>query len=100
VPLATVIKMTSENAAKRLGIYPAKGCLEAGSEADFVIYDPNRATTFKAPDGSEHQLEGSIEAVYLRGRRAFHKGKAATAGGTFLVRRTNPKRRHNNTTWI
>lgn len=100
MPLATVIKMTSENAAKRLGIYPVKGCLEAGSDADFVIYDPTRTTSFKAPDGSEHQLEGAIESVWLRGKRAFHKGRAAAPAGTWLARSTNPKRRHNNTTWI
>jgi len=100
VPLATVIKMTSENTAKRLGIYPVKGSLDAGSDADFVVYDPNRETVWEAPDGSEHQLEGGIESVYLRGKRAFHKGKAAPASGGFLARSTNPKRRHNNKTWI
>jgi hypothetical protein len=100
VPLATVIKMTSENTAKRLGIYPVKGCLEAGSDADFVIYDPQKENLFTAPDGSEHKIEGAIESVYIRGRRAFHKGKAAPAAGTFLARSTNPKRRHNSTTWI
>lgn len=99
-PLATVIKMTSENAAKRLGIYPAKGCLEAGSDADFVIYDPHKPTQCKNPDGSSRQIMGSIDSVYLRGRKAFSGGKAATAAGSFLKRSTNPKRRHNSTTWI
>jgi allantoinase len=100
VPLATVIKMTSENAAKRLGIYPEKGCLAVGSDADFVVYDPNQGSVFKAPDGSEHQLEGSIKSVYLRGRKVLDKGKTAPAAGIFLTRKTNPKRRHNKTTWI
>lgn len=100
VPLATVIKMTSENTAKRLGIYPVKGCLGAGADADFVIYDPAQTTAFKAPDGSEHELEGAFTSVYLRGKRVFHNGKAAPASGGFLARSTNPKRRHNNTTWI
>ncbi|MFA6721142.1 MAG: amidohydrolase family protein [Candidatus Cloacimonadaceae bacterium] len=100
IPLATVIKMTSENAAKRLGIYPVKGCLEAGSDADFVIYNPNQKTAFQAPDGSEHSLEGAFESVWLRGRKVVSKGKASPAAGTWLARSTNPKRRHNNTTWI
>lgn len=100
VPLATVIKMTSENAAKRLGIYPDKGCLAAGSDADFVVYDPTQDTIFKAPDGSEHQLAGSIKAVYLRGKKVVDHGKTTTAAGTFLTRKTNPKRRHNKTTWF
>ncbi|NLW19692.1 MAG: amidohydrolase family protein [Candidatus Cloacimonetes bacterium] len=100
ISLATVIKMTSENAAKRLGLYPQKGSLAAGSDADFVVYDPAGSTVFKAPDGSEHQLEGSISSVYLRGERVVHNGKAAPATGIFLPRSTNPKRRHNSTTWI
>lgn len=100
VPLATVIKMTSENAAKRLGLYPRKGCLEAGSDADFVIYDPTAKTSYKTPDGGKLELEGGLDSVYLRGRKAFQKGKAAPAAGTFLPRGTTPKRRHNSTTWI
>ncbi len=100
IPLATVIKMSSENPAKRLGLYPVKGCLEAGSDADFVVYNPEGSTSFAAPDGSNHELQGSIETVWLRGRKACAKGKAAAAGGSFLPRHTNPKRRYNNTTWI
>lgn len=100
IPLATVIKMTSENAAKRLGLYPVKGCIEAGSDADFVIYDPHATTSFTAPDGSSHSLEGSLESVWLRGKKVVNKGKVAPATGKALSRSTNPKRRHNNTTWI
>ncbi len=100
VPLATVLKMTSENAAKRLGLYPAKGCLEAGSDADFAIYDPEKTTAFKAPDGSSHELQGAFEAVWLRGKKAWSKGKAASAAGAFLPRGASPKRRHNSLTWL
>jgi len=100
VPLATVIKMTSENSAKRLGLYPTKGCIAAGSDADFVIYNPEKETLFKAPDGSINKLEGSIEEVYLRGNRVVQKGKAATASGSFLFRKNSPKRRYNTTSWI
>ena len=100
IPLATVIKMTSENAAKRLGIYPEKGSIAVGSDADFVVYDPTGSTDFKAPDGSQHELEGAIVSVYLRGESVVHKGKVAPATGAFLHRSTSPKRRHNSTTWI
>ncbi|HNT52067.1 MAG TPA: amidohydrolase family protein [Candidatus Syntrophosphaera sp.] len=100
VPLATVIKMTSENAAKRLGLYPTKGCLEAGSDADFLIFDPQRTTAYIAPDGSKHEFQGAIDSVFLRGKRVLHKGKAAPATGAFVARSATPKRRHNNTTWI
>lgn len=100
VPLATVIKMTSENAAKRLGLYPRKGCLENGSDADFIVFDPNQNSSYTTPDGASLELEGTFESIYIRGRRAFHKGKAAPAEGRFAGRVASPKRRHNNTTWI
>ncbi|MDP2172225.1 MAG: amidohydrolase family protein [Candidatus Cloacimonadaceae bacterium] len=100
VPLATCIKMTSENAAKRLGLYPVKGAIEVGSDADFMIYDPEVNTTFKAPDGSKHELTGSIDSVWLRGKEVFSDGKTAPPSGKHISRHTNPKRRYNNTTWI
>jgi hypothetical protein len=95
IPLATCIKMTSENAAKRLGIYPQKGCLEAGSDADFVIYDPEGTTEIQTLSGNSLNLSGKIDTVYLRGEIP---GK--TPRGTFTARKQSPKRRHNNSTWI
>ena len=100
VPLATVIKMTSENAAKRMGLYPRKGSLDPGADADFVIFDPNKKTGFTAPDGQKLELEGGFESVFIRGKRVFHNGKAAPAAGRYTRRTATPKRRHNNTTWI
>ncbi len=100
IPLANCLRMISENPAKRLGIYPQKGCLEAGSDADFVIFDPQGSTEFKLPDGSTKQLTGTIKSVYLRGTEVFNGKKIAKPNGSFVVRTNNPKRRHNKTTWI
>lgn len=100
VPLATVIKMCSENAAKRLGIYPVKGCLEAGSDADFVIFDPEETTSYSLADGTQLDLSGRIESVWMRGEMAVKDGQTLQRRGGFLARSNTPKRRHNNTTWI
>ena len=37
-----LVKMTSENPAKFLGIYPKKGAIQVGSDADITIVDLNR----------------------------------------------------------
>jgi len=74
VNLATCIKMTSENAAKRLGIYPQKGCLEAGSDADFVLYNPEINTTIKIGKTKETELTGSFESVFIKGTKVAGNG--------------------------
>lgn len=97
IPLATCIKMTSENAAKRLGIYPQKGSLSAGADADFVIYDPEGSSTIKSPNGTDVELIGKIHSVYLRGQLWDAE---QVPHGTFVARGQSPKRRHNKSTWV
>lgn len=42
LPTATAIRALTENPARIFGIYPEKGCLLPGSDADVIIYDPHR----------------------------------------------------------
>ena len=100
IPLATCIKMTSENAAKRLGIYPEKGSLDPGADADFVLYDPETTTIIKGNNGKTMELTGGFKAVYLKGNKVAGENSTTLKQGSFLARSTNPKRRHNHTTWI
>ncbi len=43
--LERVVKVCSENTARKLGLYPKKGVIAIGSDADFVIVDLNKTKT-------------------------------------------------------
>lgn len=70
--------------AKLFGLYPRKGSLSPGSDADVVILDPTAESTVRGGDlhgGSNFslydgmRLQGRIDRVFLRGRTIAENGK-------------------------
>ncbi|MGE5497049.1 MAG: dihydroorotase, partial [Syntrophothermus sp.] len=46
ISLKRMVEITSQNSAKRYGLYPLKGSLRPGSDADFAVIDTNADHTF------------------------------------------------------
>ena len=99
IGLNRFVELTSTAAAKMFGLFPKKGTIAVGSDADIVIFDPNRQQTISAAthhmrvDYSAYEgwtVKGVTETVLSRGRvvveNAEFKGKAGD--GRFLKRGT------------
>ena len=89
------VAVTSENAARYFGLYPRKGALLPGSDADIVVYDPRPSRTVshdELHDIVDHtpyegrQIQGRVRDVFLRGQHVVRNGVLAEdlAPGEFL----------------
>jgi dihydropyrimidinase len=99
VSLNRFVELTSTAAAKMFGLFPRKGTIAVGSDADIVVFDPERVQTISASthhmnvDYSAYEgrkVQGTVETVLSRGRVVVEnnefKGKAGA--GQFLKRGT------------
>lgn len=77
-------RLLSENAAKLYGVYPNKGVIREGSDADIVVFDPEKENVISAKTHLYHtdnnpyegfKLHGDIDSVYLRGVHVVQDGK-------------------------
>ncbi|MBN4066183.1 dihydropyrimidinase [Candidatus Amoebophilus asiaticus] len=91
------VALTSTNAAKTFGMYPRKGSIGIGSDADIVIFDPNEVHTLSASthhmncDYSAYEgweVTGRCTTVILRGKIAVDKSdlKVDKGYGQFIKR--------------
>src|SRR5215204_3494544 len=97
ISLNRFVELTSTAAAKMFGLFPKKGTIAVGSDADIVIFDPEKEHTFGVQnehmnvDYSSYEgwkVKGKVETVLSRGRVVIdngeHLGKAGD--GQFLKR--------------
>jgi dihydropyrimidinase len=76
ISLNRMVELLSTNPAKLFGLYPRKGTIAVGSEADLVIFDPEKQVTISASTNHSKvdydlyegtQVTGAPEIVLLRG---------------------------------
>lgn len=85
-----LVQALCENPARIFGLYPQKGTIEPGSDADIVVFDPNRPVTLM--DENQHtnvgytlyagrQVLGWPEMSFQRGQPVLWKGEIVAAPG-------------------
>ena len=80
IKLNKLVRLFSENPAKIFGLYPKKGTIQNGSDADLVIFDPKHAYTIK----HENQHSGAPYTLY-EGRKCLGKPVLTMQRGKILV---------------
>ena len=94
--LEAFVNHVSTSAARIMGLYPRKGVIAAGSDADLVIFDPAIRRKVRVEDLHEtdyspwegHDIAGWPETTILRGRIVVDRGEfLGAARGTRIPRR-------------
>ena len=97
IDLRRFVDAASTTPARLFGLYPRKGAVQAGSDADLVIYDPNYVGTIS--HRTHHMnvdynpfegfvVRGRPSTVVVRGRIAVREGRfvGTTGWGRFVPR--------------
>jgi dihydropyrimidinase len=99
ISLNRFVELTSTSPAKIFGLFPRKGTIAPGSDADIVVFDPNRTITLAAKtlhmkvDYNPYEgrrVTGATDTVLSRGRLVIENGKfvGKPGAGSFLKRAT------------
>ncbi len=102
LPLSLLVKLMCANPARIFGLYPQKGSLLPGSDADITIVDLEKTWTLAAEDlFSRHQqsayvgytFKGQVERTIVRGKTVYEDEKIiAQPGYGQLLKRATSKR--------
>ncbi len=100
INLNRFVELTSTGPAKIFGLFPKKGTIAVGSDADIVIFDPNHEETISYYNGRTHHMKidynafegfkvtGYTETVLSRGKVVIDRGEyvGRPGDGRFLKR--------------
>ncbi len=104
------VAATSTNAAKIFGLYPRKGAVAVGADADLVVWDPEKSKTIRAADQQSaidynvfegKEVTGLPRFTLTRGHVAIHDGEVRTreGHGSFVGREPNGPVNRALSTW-
>jgi len=91
------VQLMATGPAKLFGLFPRKGTIAVGSDADIVIFDPNETWTIKAAEHhsrvdyslfEDRQVTGRVKKVFLRGEMIVDGAEwlGHSGGGHYIPR--------------
>ena len=88
ISLERFVEVTAEAPARIFGMFPKKGVVAAGSDADIVLWDPSAKYTITAASQSMHTDYSIFEGFAVKGnaRRVFSRGECIVDRGKFVGR--------------
>lgn len=90
LPLTDLVRMMSANPAKIFGLYPQKGSLQPGADADLTVVDLDAEWIHKSDDlfyKNKHSpyigrtFKGKVEKTFVRGKLVYQDGKIIAEPG-------------------
>lgn len=99
INLNRFVEITSTSAAKIFGLFPRKGTIAVGSDADIVLFDPDKKWTISAKNHHMNvdyncyegmNVQGDARYVFSRGKLVIDKGQylGKMGDGSYLKRST------------
>jgi dihydropyrimidinase len=88
--LSRLVELTATEPARLFGLYPRKGTIAVGSDADIVVFDPEKPVTLSAKTHHsrvDHNLYegvevvGAPEIVFVRGTPVVEQGRLLVEAG-------------------
>jgi len=80
------VEITSTNAARIFGLFPRKGTIAVGSDADIVLFDPNAEMTISAKTHHMNVDYSCYEGMKIKGvtRTVLSRGRAVIENGQYV----------------
>ena len=91
IDLNRFVELTSTAAARIFGMFPRKGTIAVGSDADIVIFDPEREVTISRDDPHTHHMNvdySAYEGFRVRGypETVLSRGRVVVDNGEYIGR--------------
>jgi dihydropyrimidinase len=86
ISLERFVELTAEAPAKIFGMFPTKGIVAAGSDADLLLWDPAAKYTITAATQNMHTDYSIYEGFQVKGnaRQVFSRGELIVERGRFI----------------